>query len=76
MGQMRILNGSGDTVVEWSTTDETSVAEAAELFLALQAERRLPFARRAGEPAADATKIKQFDPTVEEIVWVRPITGG
>jgi len=76
MGKMRILDGSGDTVIEWQIENETSVAEAAELFLVLQAERRVPFARPAGAPAAEAEQIRRFDPAAEEIIWVRPITGS
>lgn len=76
MGVMRVLDATGDTVVEWTETDAESIAAAAELFLAQQAERKLPFARRAGAPAADAELIRSFDPTVEEIVWVRPVAGG
>jgi hypothetical protein len=45
---MRILDGSGDTVVEWTAGDVVSTAEAAELFLALQSERKLAFARSIG----------------------------
>jgi hypothetical protein len=76
MGQMRILDGSGDTVVEWIAGDAVSTAEAAELFLALQSERKLAFARPVGASATESTQIKTFDPDAEEIIWVRPIAGG
>ena len=76
MGTMRILDQSGDTAVAWSIEDPASVAAADQLFARLSAERKLPFARSGGAPAADAELIRAFDPTAEEIVWVRPVAGG
>ena len=76
MGQMRILDGTGDTVLEWRAEDTESVADAAELFLALRSEGKLAFARPAGAPADASTLIRSFDESAEEIIWVRPITGG
>jgi len=76
MGKMRILDGSGDTLVDWQVDDEESVLDAAEIFLTLSRERKMAFAHHAGSPATEATQIRAFDPTAEEIIWVRPITGG
>lgn len=76
MGVMRVLDATGDTVVAWAEDDTESVAAAAAMFLEQQGERKLAFARRAGAPAADAELIRHFDPTAEEIVWVRPVAGG
>jgi hypothetical protein len=76
MGTMRILDRTGDTMVAWSLDDPASLAEAEALFDRLRAERKIPFARAAGAPAADAERGRTFDPTAEEIVWVRPVAGG
>lgn len=76
MGRMRILDGSGDTILDWDVASEDSVAEAASVFLSLQAEHRVAFARPRGAAADDAALVKAFDPTVEEIIWVRPLAGG
>lgn len=76
MGLMRVLDATGDTVVEWTEADTDSVAAAAAAFLDQQAQAKLAFARRSGAPASDAELIRAFDPTVEEIVWVRPVAGG
>jgi hypothetical protein len=76
MGTMRILDSTGDTAVSWEVTDEAAVREAEDLFARLESERRIPFARTAGAPARDAEQIKSFDPSLEEIIWVRPIAGG
>jgi len=76
MGTMRILDSTGDTLVDWDVGDATAVREAEELFARLTGERRVPFARRPGSAAAEAERITAFDPEVDEIIWVRPIAGG
>ncbi|MBM3660963.1 MAG: hypothetical protein FJW95_15880 [Actinobacteria bacterium] len=73
---MRILDHTGDTCVAWSLDDPASLAEAEALFERLRAERKIPFARAVGAPAADAERVSRFDPAAEEIVWVRPVQGG
>lgn len=76
MGTMRILDSTGDTLVDWEIDDQAAVREAEELFARLSAERRIPFARASGTIAEDAERITTFDPGLEEIIWVRPIAGG
>ena len=76
MGTMRILDSTGDTLVDWDVDDNATVREAEEVFARLTAERRIPFARPAGAPADDAERITAFDPELEEIIWVRPVAGG
>ena len=76
MGTMRILDSTGDTLVDWEIDDQAAVREAEELFARLSAERRIPFARASGTIAEDAERIRTFDPGLEEIIWVRPIAGG
>ncbi len=76
MGTMRILDSTGDTLVDWEVDDHAAVREAEALFARLTAERRIPFARAAGAPAAEAEQIRRFDPQAEEIIWVRPVAGG
>lgn len=76
MGQMRILDHSGDTTVTWALDDPASIAQAEAVFARLLRERKIPFARPAGAPADDAERITAFDPHAEEIVWIRPVAGG
>jgi hypothetical protein len=76
MGMMRILDETGDTTITWALDDPATVEQAEQLFARLVRESKIPFARPAGSPAADAEKISAFDPTAEEIVWVRPVAGG
>jgi hypothetical protein len=76
MGMMRILDETGDTTITWAVDDPATIREAEAVFARLVAERKIPFARPAGSTAGDAEKISAFDPSVEEIVWVRPVAGG
>lgn len=76
MGTMRILDSTGDTLVDWDMADHEAVHQAEALFARLTAQRRIPFARPPGATAADAERITTFDPELEEIIWVRPVAGG
>lgn len=77
MGVMRILGPEGDTAVAWDRTEAASVTEAGALFRQLlEADQLVPFARTDGAPASEAEQVDVFDPTVDEILWIRPITGG
>jgi hypothetical protein len=77
MGVLRILDATGDTEVAWSTDEPASLAAAATAFhYQLTRRHRVPFARRHGEAANRARPISRFDPTVEEIIFAAPVTGG
>lgn len=77
MGTIRILDRTGDTAVEWNLADNDTVRAAETIFdRLLRSERKVPFSRHAGESADRAVQIDRFDPTADEIIFVRPITGG
>ena len=76
MGTMRILDETGDTMVRWRTDDAATLERAEAVFGQLSRRRQLAFARPEGATAEDAERIYAFDPTAEEIIWVRPIAGG
>jgi hypothetical protein len=77
MGKLRVLDASGDTVVDWQIEDNEAVREAEALFQRLLVEeRRMAFGRPTGGKADEAELIRSFDPTAEEILIVRPIQGG
>jgi hypothetical protein len=77
MGKLRVLDSTGDTVLDWDVDDNEAVREAELLFRRLvDDERRMAFARPAGGTAADAELIRAFDPSAEEILMVKPIQGG
>ena len=77
MPAMRILDSSGDTVIEWSLDDPSSIELASATFDQLTSEAKIPFAVPPGARAGDAEQIRRFDPALDaDIVWVRPVQGG
>lgn len=73
MGSMAIPDHTGHREVSWSPDDAPSVAEAADAFAELTTRRLVPFARTGLD---DFHQVRDFDPGVDEIVWVRPLQGG
>lgn len=76
MGVMRILDQTGDSVVEWDLDDCWAIQQAEAIFEEKLREKQLAFARLAGAPAEETERVFSFDPNAEEIIWVRPIQGG
>ena len=77
MGTLRIMDATGDTVIEWEPGEVESVARAEDAFRhQLHRRHRIPFARRAGEAANRARPITEFDPTAEEILFASAVVGG
>jgi len=76
MGKMRILDESGDTTIEWDVDDDSTVRHAEDTFRWQIRNRQMAFARPARASIEEAERVYSFDPTVEEILWVRPIQGG
>jgi len=76
VGIMRILDSTGDTMLEWSPDDARTTMVASETFTTLTAKKYLPFARLGAGAAADTDRIHSFDPSLAEIIWIRPIAGG
>lgn len=76
MGMMRILDHTGDTVVNWSVEDAATLERAEAVFEQQLSAKRMAFARPEGALADKAERVYAFDPGAAEIIWVRPIQGG
>lgn len=74
MGRMQILDSNGHTEITWDPVDEAESLIAATRFTHLRASGYFPFARWSGDK--ESVAIREFDPHVEEILWVRPLQGG
>lgn len=72
--QMRVMDGSGDTKVEWDSDnrDETKVARDTFDKLTKKGYKgfRMKDNGKTGQPLDD------FDPDAEKIIMVAPIAGG
>lgn len=76
MGAMRILDQSGDTMVEWSINDAESIDRAKTIFDRQLAQKKLAYAEPPDGKADDAERVTRFDAEAREILWVHPIAGG
>lgn len=74
IGVMNIMDRSGHKQLTWSTDRLDEIVEARETFDALMKKGYSAF----GANQKEETKylIKEFDPTVEEMVLVPKIVGG
>ncbi len=74
MGEMQFLNKTGHTTLAWDTRDEPSLHVAEAEFEKLLHEGYVAFQREHKEKAA--RRVDRFDPTADEILWLRPLQGG
>lgn len=73
-GQLKEMSRKGDVNISWNSGNPQEVAAAREAFNNRVKEGWAAFAeKRLGQRGE---KIKVFDPDVERIVLVPPITGG
>ena len=74
MGEMQFLNETGHSTLAWSPTDDASIEIAEAEFDKLLHEGYVAFQREHREK--EATRVDTFDPTADEILWLRPLQGG
>lgn len=74
MGKMYVLNDSGHAEKSWLHGDEESTRGARHEFKRLRTCGYVPFGKR--RTSSEPERIRTFDSHLEEIFWVRPITGG
>lgn len=73
MGQLCILDSSGDTKVIWSENDPDSIAAAKAMFDSLIAKGHVAYS--VGEEGKPASIVKAFDPKLEKLI-LRPLAKG
>lgn len=74
VGEMSIMDGSGDRQMKWSTDRPEEVAAAKETFDNLIGKGYSAFASEHKSEAKHT--IKEFDPTQEEVIMVPRTVGG
>ena len=81
MSILRVLNGRGDTSIQWdrdrlAANDPeavAAVAEAERIFARARASGALAFRVRPGVPAE---RIEEFDPSAQEVLVIPAMVGG
>ncbi|MGH2808243.1 MAG: hypothetical protein ACRDKT_13320 [Actinomycetota bacterium] len=74
MGAMHFLNETGHATLEWDAADDASLIVAGAEFETLTETGYVPFKR--DDKQQQAQRIDTFDPTADEILWLRPLQGG
>ena len=81
LSTLRVLNGSGDTSVQWDRDGVAAgdpeamaaVAEAERLFARAREEGALAFRMTPGQPGE---RMDTFDPSASDVLVVPAIVGG
>jgi len=76
MGVMHVPNDRGHVDVAWSVEDLESLAAADAEFDRLRGQGYVAFERERGRKDALGKRLSEFDSTIEEIFWIRPVVGG
>ena len=74
MGQMRVLDSSGDRQVNWELENKASIEAAEEVAKTLAA---AGFTFFGVVPGTDkGSRLKRFDPAQETIIAIPRVSGG
>ena len=73
MGEMQFLNETGHSTLMWDAADPVTTEIAEAEFQKLLDEGYAAFQREHGK---EAQRVDNFDPTADEILWLRPLRGG
>lgn len=74
MGEMQFLNETGHSTLMWDPVDESSVKIAESEFDKLLHDGYVAFQREHKDK--EARRVETFDPTADEVLWLRPLRGG
>ncbi|MBS1722700.1 MAG: hypothetical protein JSS66_06795 [Armatimonadetes bacterium] len=74
-GQMRVLDKTGDSAIQWDKNSPDEVAAAREAFNSLTAKGYTAYeASKSGEKTSK--KLTEFDPDIQRLVMVPKVKGG
>lgn len=74
MGNMAVMDQSGDTKLIWDADNEAEVDAARELFEKLKKKNYLAYSVKTGGRKNEL--IHKFDPDLEKIIMIPPVKGG
>ena len=74
MGEMRVLDMTGDTKIEWNIRNRKQVADAREEFNKFIARGFAAFL--VGEDGKKHTRVFDFDPAAGQLIIVPVVQGG
>jgi hypothetical protein len=71
---LSVLDGTGDTRIEWNPSDPDEVEMARKAFKAAKDKKMLIYKTRADGSRAE--QLREFDPHAERIIATRQTVGG
>mgnify|MGYP001617764561 CR=1 FL=1 len=74
MGQMSILDQTGDKKVEWDSKDDGETEVARKTFD--NATKKGFLAYKVGIGSRKGSRLHEFDPAAERIILTPPVAGG
>lgn len=74
MGNLAVMDVTGDTKLIWDAENEAEVEAARELFDKLKKKNYLAYS--VGRMGKQDKLIHKFDPDLEKIIMVPPVVGG
>ncbi|MHA2323129.1 MAG: hypothetical protein ACXACG_15970 [Candidatus Thorarchaeota archaeon] len=75
MGEMRIIDGSGDTKLIWDRDNTAEVTNARNTFNDLVKNKKFA-AFSVKKTGSKKDQVYKFDPNAEKLIMVPPIQGG
>ena len=74
MGELSIMDDTGDTKLIWSANNQDEVDAAKEMFKNLKKKKYVAYSVK--ENGKKNEIIHDFDPNLEAIIMIPPIVGG
>lgn len=75
VGEMAILDTSGDTKIMWDSNNSDEVEAARDTFNKLKKKGYIAFSVE-GKEANKGKQVKDFDPKIERLIMAPAIGGG
>lgn len=76
MNSLRWVSSKGDESIEWDPEDQASIEKAKSKFDELTKKGFKAFKVIKEEVTRKGEQIKEFDPSVKEILMTAPMAGG
>ena len=74
MGQLQIMDTTGDTKLIWNASNQAEVDAAKDMFKSLKKKKYIAYS--VGDDGKKDEIIHEFDPNLEKIIMIPPIVGG
>ena len=74
MGELSVMDTTGDTKLIWNASNQAEVDAAKEMFKTLRKKKYIAYS--VSDDGKKDEIIHEFDPNLEKIIMIPPIVGG